>query len=75
MDESLANTVKANLDEEVEVALESFVLRSAAGRRSQRRYRLIEVAGQQPSPTREFRAMPTSDVKIEDWTSQQVSAE
>lgn len=47
VDESLVNTVKANLDEEVEVALESFVLRSAAGRRSQRRYRLIEVAGQQ----------------------------
>ncbi|MGW6275510.1 hypothetical protein [Streptomyces sp. NPDC055060] len=47
VDESLVNTVKAHLDEEVEVALESFVLRSAAGRRSQRRYRLIEVAGQQ----------------------------
>ncbi|MCI3932097.1 hypothetical protein [Streptomyces sp. AN091965] len=47
VDESLVNVVKANLDEEVEVALESFVLRSAAGRRSQRRYRLIEVAGQQ----------------------------
>jgi hypothetical protein len=38
--------VKAHLDEEVDVALESFVLRTAAGRRSQRRYRLIEVAGQ-----------------------------
>ncbi|MFD3798409.1 hypothetical protein [Streptomyces californicus] len=47
VDESLVSIVKAHLDEEVEVALESFVLRSAAGKRSQRRYRLIEVAGQQ----------------------------
>jgi hypothetical protein len=46
VDESLVNVVKENLNEEVEVALESFVLRSAAGKRSQRRYRLIEVAGQ-----------------------------
>lgn len=46
VDESLVNTVKAHLDQEVDVALESFVLRSAAGKRSQRRYRLIEVAGQ-----------------------------
>jgi hypothetical protein len=47
VDESLVSVVKAHLDEQVEVALESFVLRSAAGKRSQRRYRLIEVAGQQ----------------------------
>lgn len=46
VDESLVTVVKAHLDEEVDVALESFVLRTAAGRRSQRRYRLIEVAGQ-----------------------------
>ncbi|MFB8406540.1 hypothetical protein [Streptomyces sp. NPDC055912] len=47
VDESLVSVVKDHLDEQVEVALESFVLRSAAGKRSQRRYRLIEVAGQQ----------------------------
>ncbi|MCX4789694.1 hypothetical protein OG369_39855 [Streptomyces sp. NBC_01221] len=47
VDESLVGVVRAHLDEEVDVALESFVLRSAAGKRSQRRYRLIEVAGQQ----------------------------
>ncbi|MGW0770279.1 hypothetical protein [Streptomyces sp. NPDC002676] len=47
VDDSLVSVVKEHLDQEVEVRLESFVLRSAAGRRSQRRYRLIEVAGQQ----------------------------
>ncbi|MEW2248758.1 hypothetical protein AB0907_15670 [Streptomyces sp. NPDC006975] len=47
VDDSLVSVVRDHLDQEVEVALESFVLRSAAGRRSQRRYRLIEVAGQQ----------------------------
>lgn len=46
VDESLVGVVKDHLDQEVEVALESFVLRNAAGKRSQRRYRLIEVAGQ-----------------------------
>ncbi|MFD3567393.1 hypothetical protein [Streptomyces sp. NPDC058667] len=47
VDDSLVSVVKEHLDREVEVALESFVLRSAAGKRSQRRYRLIEVAGEQ----------------------------
>ncbi|MEV4338037.1 hypothetical protein [Streptomyces sp. NPDC049590] len=47
VDDSLVSVVREHLDQEVEVRLESFVLRSAAGRRSQRRYRLIEVAGQQ----------------------------
>ncbi|ARE74312.1 hypothetical protein B6R96_10490 [Streptomyces sp. Sge12] len=47
VDDSLVSVVKEHLDQEVEVALESFVLGSAAGKRSQRRYRLIEVAGQQ----------------------------
>jgi len=47
VDDSLVGVVRDHLDQEVEVALESFVLRSAAGKRSQRRYRLIEVAGQQ----------------------------
>ncbi|WP_216587993.1 hypothetical protein [Streptomyces brasiliscabiei] len=46
VDESLVGVVKEHLDQEVDVALESFVLRNAAGKRSQRRYRLIEVAGQ-----------------------------
>ncbi|NML53270.1 hypothetical protein HHL19_05975 [Streptomyces sp. R302] len=46
VDESLVNVVKQHLDEQVDVALERFVLRSAAGKRSQRRYRLVEVAGQ-----------------------------
>lgn len=47
VDDSLVSVVRDHLDQEVEVALESFVLRSLAGKRSQRRYRLIEVAGQQ----------------------------
>lgn len=46
VDESLVGVVKEHLDQEVDVALESFVLRNVAGKRSQRRYRLIEVAGQ-----------------------------
>ncbi|MFG2906145.1 hypothetical protein ACGF13_13895 [Kitasatospora sp. NPDC048286] len=46
VDESLVGIVKEHLDQEVDIALESFVMRSAAGNRSQRRYRLVEVAGQ-----------------------------
>lgn len=45
VDESLVGEVKRHLGLQVELALETFILRSPSGRRSQRRYRLIEVAG------------------------------
>ncbi len=43
VDESLVQAVKQHIDSNVQVALESFILRSPSGKRSQRRYRLIEV--------------------------------
>lgn len=56
VDDSLVGAVKAHLDSQVTVALETFVLRSSSGRRGQRRYRLIEVEGQvsQLPPTSEL---------------------
>ncbi|GLW59282.1 hypothetical protein [Kitasatospora phosalacinea] len=58
VDDSLMSAVKENLDAQVDVALESFVNRSGSGKASQRRYRLIEVAGQisQMPPESDFGA-------------------
>ncbi|MEV0187188.1 hypothetical protein AB0I39_01465 [Kitasatospora purpeofusca] len=54
LDDSLMDAVKANLEQEVEVALETFFTSSGLGKKSQRQYRLIEVAGhksQMPAQT------------------------
>ncbi|MEU5081809.1 MULTISPECIES: hypothetical protein [Streptomyces] len=47
VDESLMPAVKNNLDREVEVELETFVLRARSGKSSQRQYRLIRVGEEQ----------------------------
>ncbi|MEU6387021.1 hypothetical protein ABZ847_26075 [Streptomyces bauhiniae] len=47
VDESLMPAVKSNLDREVEVELETFVLRAKSGKSSQRQYRLIRVGEEQ----------------------------
>ncbi|MET9128017.1 hypothetical protein [Streptomyces sp. NPDC004528] len=47
VDESLMNAVKQNLDQEVEIAVESFFNRARSGRTTQRKYRLIQVGGEQ----------------------------
>ncbi|MFD3571576.1 hypothetical protein [Streptomyces sp. NPDC058667] len=47
VDDSLMSAVKANLDREVEVELETFVLRAASGKASQKQYRLIRVGQEQ----------------------------
>lgn len=47
VDDSLVNAVKEYLGAEVDLKLESFIIRSSSGRSGQRRYRLIEVAGYQ----------------------------
>ncbi|MFJ8697547.1 hypothetical protein [Streptomyces roseolilacinus] len=47
VDESLMPAVKENLDHEVEVELETFVMRARSGKASQKQYRLIRVGKQQ----------------------------
>lgn len=47
VDESLMPAVKSNLDEEVEVELETFVIRARSGKASQKQYRLIRVGEEQ----------------------------
>ncbi|MER5896959.1 hypothetical protein [Streptomyces sp. NPDC001876] len=47
VDESLMPAVRENLDREVEVELESFVIRAKSGKSTQRQYRLIRVGGEQ----------------------------
>ncbi|MFD8275608.1 hypothetical protein [Streptomyces flaveolus] len=47
VDESLMPAVKENLDREVEVEMETFVLRARSGKASQKQYRLIRVGEEQ----------------------------